>query len=74
MNSKAAYIIHRLQIFLSLQTQMKFYLGVLGCKITTEGCLTPTMLVLYTTYCSWGCKEKNIYFILSHSLSLSFDN
>ena len=39
MNSKAAYIIHRLQIFLSLQTQIEWILGGFGCKIATEGFL-----------------------------------
>ena len=47
MNSKVAYMqpyyltIHRLQIFLSLQTRIEWILGGLGCKIVTGGCLHP---------------------------------
>ena len=37
------YCSNWLQIFLSLQTWMKFCLGILGCKITTEGCLRFTL-------------------------------
>ena len=33
--------VHRLQIFLSLQTRMELVLDGLNCKIATGGCLPP---------------------------------
>ena len=49
--------VHRIQIFLCLQTWMEWVLGVLGCKIAIKH---PPMLVLLFI----GCNRKKIYFNL----------